>query len=93
MRWVLRLPRVERCRPGWDILHKSMASDRSPTQTCLRGEEAGVGQRLIGSYFPKVQGTGFKSGLIQEMKKVNRSLLTVSSCAFSHVDFSFTKGP
>lgn len=47
---------------------------------------------MIGSYFPKVQGTGFKSGLIQEMK-VNRSLLTVSSCAFSHVDFSFTKGP
>lgn len=52
-----------------------------------------MGQRLIGSYFQKIKSTGFKSGLIQEMKKVNRSLFTVSTCAFSHVDFSFKKGP
>lgn len=69
-----------------------MASDRSPTETGLRGEEAGVGQRLTGSCFPKVQGIGFKHGLIQELK-VKRNLFAALSCAFSHVDFNFKKGP
>lgn len=69
-----------------------MASDRSPTETGLRGEEAGVGRRLTSSCLPKVQGIGFKHGLIQELK-VKRDIFAASSCAFSHVDFNFKKGP